>query len=192
MLLINHTSLIILASFFSIYFNERLFCFHHSSPSASTSPHLLPSIAFSLHSVVLAPVDIGNVDVAALWVLLILVKVARGGGVSIIRSTLWDQDNWSALRRHLLALHEILQSVGSVVWHVPVEASVVTGISGTAKNVDALVVQLNLDSLGSLTGVDVDVIKVRSGNIGRVEAISEYNGLWVWLDIRKLHGWQTR
>lgn len=75
--------------------------------------------------------------------------------------------------------------MSSVVWHVIVVASVVTCIASTAKNVNALVVLFDLDTLGSLTLVDVNVSDIGGGNIGRGETISKNDGLWEWLDIRQ-------
>ena len=51
-----------------------------------------------------------------------------------------------------------------------------------------MVVLLDFNSLGALTGVDINVPEVGSGDVGRGKAISEDDRLWEWLDRVSLVG----
>lgn len=79
---------------------------------------------------------------------------------------------------HLLALHKVDQSLCGAIWNVIVEARIIACITSTAKNIDTVVVQLDLYSLGTLTGVDIYIAAVGGANVSGAEAISEDNGLW--------------
>lgn len=64
-------------------------------------------------------------------------------------------------------------AIGNVI----VEARIITCITGTAKNIDTVVVQLDLYSLGTLASVDIYIAAAGGANVSGAKAISEDNRL---------------
>lgn len=78
---------------------------------------------------------------------------------------------------HLLVLHKVDQSLCGVIRNVIVEARIITCITSTAKNIDTVVVQLDLYSLGTLASIDINIAAVGGADVSGVKAISEDNRL---------------